>query len=32
MLKKNMNVYCYFNNDAEGWAIDNAKRLKALLT
>lgn len=30
-LKKNMDVYAYFNNDAEGWAVENAKTLKNFL-
>jgi len=30
-LKKGMNVYAYFNNDAHGWAVENAKRLKSFL-
>jgi uncharacterized protein YecE (DUF72 family) len=25
--KKNLDVYVYFNNDAEGFAIENAKEL-----
>jgi uncharacterized protein YecE (DUF72 family) len=30
-LKRGMNVYAYFNNDAEGRAVENAKKLKSLL-
>ncbi len=30
--KKSLDVFVYFNNDAEGWAIENAKRLKSILT
>lgn len=30
-IKKNMRVFCYFNNDAEGYAIENALKLKNLL-
>ena len=30
-VKKGLKVFAYFNNDAEGWAIENAKRLKELL-
>jgi uncharacterized protein YecE (DUF72 family) len=30
-VKNGMNVYCCFNNDAEGWAIDNSKMLKELV-
>ncbi|MCF7886708.1 MAG: DUF72 domain-containing protein [Candidatus Marinimicrobia bacterium] len=26
------NIYCYFNNDMEGFAVDNAKELKAALS
>jgi uncharacterized protein YecE (DUF72 family) len=29
--KQNMDVYVYFNNDYEGYAIENAKQLKELL-
>lgn len=25
--KKNLDVYCYFNNDARGWAVSNAKEI-----
>jgi uncharacterized protein YecE (DUF72 family) len=25
------NVYCYFNNDAAGWAVRNAQTLKSLI-
>jgi len=28
--KQNLNVYCYFNNDAHGYAIRNAKELLEL--
>lgn len=31
-LKKEINVYAYFNNDAEGAAIKDAKRLKEFLS
>jgi uncharacterized protein YecE (DUF72 family) len=27
-MKKGMDVYAYFNNDAAGWAVQNAKKLK----
>lgn len=30
-LKKQMKVFCYFNNDAKGYAIENALFLKKLL-
>lgn len=30
-LKQGLDVYAYFNNDAEGYAIDNAKTLKKIL-
>jgi len=30
-LKKNLDVYAYFNNDAGGRAVENAKRLKSLV-
>lgn len=30
-LANGQDVYGYFNNDAEGWAVENAKRLKNLL-
>lgn len=30
-LKQGLDVYVYFNNDAEGYAIENAKTLKELL-
>ncbi len=30
-LKQNLNVYCYFNNDAYGFAIENAKELSEIL-
>lgn len=30
-LEKGMNVFAYFNNDAEGWAVKNAKTLKSFL-
>jgi uncharacterized protein YecE (DUF72 family) len=26
-LKENLDVYCYFNNDAYGYAVKNAKEL-----
>jgi len=26
-LKQKLNVYCYFNNDFQGYAIENAKEL-----
>jgi len=29
--KKELDVYCYFNNDAHGYAIENAKELSKLL-
>lgn len=28
--KKNLDIYCYFNNDAYGYAVSNAKTLKKL--
>jgi uncharacterized protein YecE (DUF72 family) len=31
-LEKGLSVYCYFNNDFQGFAIDNAKKLKSLLS
>ncbi|MFN3476188.1 MAG: DUF72 domain-containing protein [Candidatus Methylomirabilales bacterium] len=31
-LKKGLDVYIYYNNDAYGYAIENALRLKALIT
>lgn len=30
-MKRNIDVYCYFNNDFYGYAIDNAKILEELL-
>lgn len=30
-LKEGLDVYCYFNNDAMGYAIENAKTLKELV-
>lgn len=30
-LKKKLDVYVYFNNDAEGYAVPNARRLRELL-
>lgn len=30
-LKRNLSIFCYFNNDAEGWATENADRLKQLV-
>lgn len=30
-LRKNLDVYCYFNNDFYGYAIENAKTLLDLL-
>lgn len=30
-LKQNLDVYCYFNNDAYGYAIENAKALLSFL-
>jgi len=29
-LKHNLEVYCYFNNDANGFACQNAKSLQKL--
>jgi len=29
--KQNLDVYCYFNNDAHGYAVENAKELLKLL-
>ena len=31
-LEEGLSVYCYFNNDFQGFAIDNAKKLKSLLS
>lgn len=31
-LKKDLAVFCYFNNDFQGFAIDNAKKLRNLLS
>ncbi len=30
-IQKGMAVYAYFNNDAEGWAVENANRLKKFI-
>lgn len=30
-LKKGMVVFCYFNNDAQGYGVDNANKLKHLI-
>lgn len=30
-LKQNLDVYCYFNNDAQGFAVQNAKELLKLI-
>ncbi len=30
-LEQKLNVYCYFNNDAAGYAVENAKTLKIFL-
>lgn len=30
-LKQNLNVYCYFNNDAHGYAVENAKEILKLI-
>lgn len=31
-LKNGLDVYCYFNNDAYGFAVENAKKLLKILT
>ena len=31
-LRENLDVYCYFNNDAHGYAVKNAQTLKRKLT
>lgn len=31
-LEKGLKVYCYFNNDFQGFAVDNTKKLKSLLS
>jgi len=31
-MEEGLAVYCYFNNDAMGYAVENAKRLKELAT
>ena len=30
-LARGVDVYLYFNNDPEGWALRNADRLRAML-